>query len=368
MRDKIGQLMIIGLRDKTLSQDESEFIVRNNIGGVILFPRNIESPEQLHRLCSSIQQLRHKTRDKLPLFISIDMEGGRVARLKEPFTKWPPLNRLGQIDSTSVSFKMALAMGEELSAVGINLDFAPCVDVLTNPANKVIGDRSISTEPEMVAKHSSALVRGYIKSGVMACAKHFPGHGNTLIDSHDDLPVEESDMERLKNTELVPFKKVFRARIDMVMMAHIRFPKIDPKWPATLSEIMIKDLLRKELRYRNLVITDDLDMGALAKNYDRAEIPVRAIEAGNDVLLYCNEFDRPEIALNSIEKALKDGRLTAKQIDEAYNRIAAVKKEAILKPDPLPWTQAVKQVGSEEHHRLAEGISSGQIPDDLLAG
>jgi beta-N-acetylhexosaminidase len=368
MRDKIGQLMIIGLRDTTLSQDEAEFIVRNNIGGVILFPRNIESPEQLHHLCSSIQQLRHKTRDKLPLFISIDMEGGRVARLKKPFTEWPPLEKLGRLDSTSVSFKMALAMGQELSAVGINLDFAPCVDVLTNAANKVIGDRSLSSDPEMVAKHASALVRGYIKSGVVACAKHFPGHGNTVIDSHEDLPVEQADMERLKNVELVPFKKTFRARIDMVMTSHIRFPKIDDKWPVTLSEIFIKDLLRKELRYRNLVITDDLDMKALASHFDRKEIPVRALEAGCDILLYCNEFDRPEMALDAVEHALKEGRLSAKQIDESYGRVAATKKEAILKPDPLPWTQAVKMVGSDEHHRLAEGISSGQVPDDLLAG
>ena len=368
MRDKIGQLMIIGLRATTLSQDEAEFIVRNNIGGVILFPRNIESPEQLHAFCSSIQQLRHKTRDKLPLFISIDMEGGRVARLKKPFTEWPPLARLGALDSTSLSFKMALAMGAELSAVGINLDFAPCVDVLTNPANKVIGDRSISNDPEMVAKHASALVRGYIKSGVIACAKHFPGHGNTLVDSHEDLPVEEADMQRLKDVELVPFKKTFRARVDMVMTSHIRFPKIDPKWPCTLSEIFVKDLLRKELRYRNLIITDDLDMKALANHFDRKEIPVRALEAGCDILLYCNEFDRPEMALDAIDHALKDGRLSAKQIDESYARVAAIKKEAILKPDPLPWTQAVKLVGSEDHYRLAEGISSGQIPDDLLAG
>src|SRR5580704_755709 len=160
MRDKIGQLMIIGLKGKALTQDEAEFIVLNNIGGVILFPRNIESPEQLHSLCKSIQQLRQKTPDKLPLFISIDMEGGRVARLKKPFTEWPPIAKLGKIDSTSLSFKMALAMGEELSAVGINLDFAPCVDVLTNPENVLIGDRSLSTDPEQVAKHASALVRG----------------------------------------------------------------------------------------------------------------------------------------------------------------------------------------------------------------
>ncbi len=368
MRDKIGQLMIIGLRDKTLTQDEAEFIVRNNIGGVILFPRNIESPEQLHTLCKSIQQLRHKTRDKLPLFISIDMEGGRVARLKKPFTEWPPIAKLGKIDSTSLSFKMALAMGEELAAVGINLNFAPCVDVLTNPENKLIGDRSISTDPEQVAKHASALVRGYIKAGVVACAKHFPGHGNTIIDSHEDLPVENVDLERLKSLELVPFKKAFRARLDMVMTAHIQFPKVDPKWPVTLSEIFIRDLLRKELRYRGLIITDDLDMKALAKNFERQEIPVRALQAGCDILLYCNEFDRPEMALQSIEKALKDGLLSAKNIDECYNRVALVKKEALLKPDPMPWAQASKVVGSAEHLHLAECISSGQVPDDLLAG
>lgn len=368
MRDKIGQLMVIGLKGVSLSQDESEFIVRNNIGGVILFPRNIESPEQLHSLCSSIQKLRNKTRDKLPLFISIDMEGGRVARLKRPFTEWSPIARLGTLNSTSLSFRMAFAMGQELSAVGINLDFAPCVDILTNPKNAVIGDRAIGADPELVAKHSSALVRGYIKSGVMACAKHFPGHGNTLVDSHDDLPVEEADLARLQSVELVPFKKAFRARLDMVMTAHIKFPKVDPEWPVTLSTVFIKDLLRKELRYRNLVISDDLDMKALAKNYDRNEIPIRALEAGCDILLYCNEFDRPEKALDSVESALKQGRLTGKLIDDLYNRVATAKKENLVKPDPLPWTEASKLVGNSEHARLAEAIATGKVPEDLLAG
>jgi beta-N-acetylhexosaminidase len=368
VRDKIGQLMFIGLQGKTLLQDEAEFIVLNNIGGVTLFARNIESPEQVHALCSSIQALRHKTRDKLPIFIAIDMEGGRVARLKKPFTEWSPVQKLGTIDSTSLSFRMAMAMGEELNAVGVNLDFAPCVDVLTNPKNAVIGDRALSSEPEQVAKHASAMVRGYIKSGVVACAKHFPGHGNTLLDSHEALPVEESDMERLRHIELVPFKKVFRARLDMVMTSHIQFPKIDPKWPVTLSQTFLKDLLRNELRYRNLVISDDLDMKALANNFDRKEIPVRAIEAGVDLLLYCNEFDRPQISLDAIQAALKDGRLTAKQIDDSYARVAAIKKETLLKPDPMAWTEAAKVVGREDHARLASAIKSGQIPDDLLAG
>ncbi len=306
MIDKIGQLLIIGVRGKILTQDEAEFIVKNNIGGVVLFARNIESPEQVHQLCTQIQATRHKTRDKLPLFIGIDQEGGRVARLKAGFTPWPAMGLLGKLDSTSVAFKLAMCMGAEMRAVGINLDFAPCVDVFTNPKNTVIGDRALSSDPEQVAKLASALVRGFIKSGIIPCAKHFPGHGNTLVDSHEDLPVENIDLDRLKSVELVPFKKVFRARLDMVMTAHIQFPKIDPQYPVTLSEIFIKKMLREELRYRQLVVTDDLDLGALAKNYSVAEIAVRALEAGNDILLYCNKFDHPQIAIDAIEKALKD--------------------------------------------------------------
>lgn len=366
MIDKIGQLLIIGLRGPTLTQDETEFIIQNNIGGVILFSRNVESPEQVHALCSSIQNLRHKTRDKLPLFICVDQEGGRVARLKDPFTVWPPLAKLGALDSTSVAFRFALNMGAELRAVGINVDFAPCVDVFTNPKNTVIGDRAVGEDPEQVAKITSAIVRGYIKSGIIPCAKHFPGHGNTLVDSHEDLPIEDSDLERLRSVELVPFKKVFRARLDMVMTAHIKFPKIDPQWPATLSEKFVKQMLREEFRYRGLIIGDDLDMKALAKNFPVEEIPVRALEAGCDILLYCNEFEHPAIALNAVNKAVKSHRLTAKQIDESYNRVVALKKDVLAQPDPMPLTEAMKIIGHPDHLRLSEAISKGAVPADLL--
>jgi len=368
MIDKIGQLLIIGLRGKTLTQDEAEFIVKNNIGGVILFSRNVESPEQVHALTSSIQALRHKTRDKLPLFIAIDMEGGRVARLKSPFTIWPAIGHIGKIDSTSVAFKFAISMGMELRAVGINLDFAPSVDVLTNMANVLIGDRSLGQDPEQVAKLGSAMVRGYIKGGVIPCAKHFPGHGNTIVDSHEDLPVEEVDAERLRQVELVPFKKVFRARLDMVMTAHIKFPKIDPEWPVTLSTKFLQDMLRGELRYRNLIISDDLDMKALANFYPTDQIPVRALQAGCDILLYCNNFDHPQVALDAIVKALKEQKLTAQQIDESYNRVVSLKKESLSQPDPMPFEDAVKWVGHEEHKRLAAAIQSGSVPADLLTG
>lgn len=366
MFDKIGQLLIIGIRDKVLTQDEAEFIIKNNIGGVILFARNIESPEQVHALCTQIQALRHKTRDKLPLFIGVDQEGGRVARLKSPFTVWPPLSYIGKLDSTSVAFKFALSMGAELRAVGINMDFAPCVDVLTNPKNTVIGDRSLSSDPEQVAKLASALVRGYIKSNIIPCAKHFPGHGNTIADSHEELPVENADLARLRDVEMVPFKKVFRARLDMVMTSHIMFPKVDPKFPVTLSEKFIKEILRGELRYRNLIITDDLDMKALASNFPKDEIPVMALEAGCDILLYCNNFDHPAIALESLEKAVKEHRITAKQIDESYSRVVALKKDVLAQPDPEPFAKVSALIGSEEHKRLAVAIKEGSVPADLL--
>lgn len=286
--------------------------------------------------------------------------------MKAPFTQWPALSHIGKLDSTSVAFKFAMDMGTELRAVGINLDFAPCVDILTNPKNTVIGDRSLSTDPEQVAKLASALVRGYIKSGIIPCAKHFPGHGNTLLDSHEDLPIEEVDAERLKNVELVPFKKVFRARLDMVMTSHIKFPKIDPQHPVTLSEKFIKGMLRNELRFRNIVITDDLDMKALAKNYAPADIPVLALQAGCDILLYCNNFDHPQMAMDSLMKAAKDHKINGKQIDESYNRIVALKKEVLTHPDPDDFQKASAIIGHANHKRLSDAIKAGSVPADLL--
>jgi beta-N-acetylhexosaminidase len=364
--DKVGQLFIIGIRDKVLTRDESEFIIKNNIGGVILFPRNLESPKQIHELVSSLQSLRHKSRDKLPLFIGIDMEGGRVARLEAPFTQWPPVGQLGKIDSTSVAFKFGTSMATELKAVGINLDFAPCIDVLTNPKNELIGDRALSSDPEQVAKLASALVRGYIKGGIIPCAKHFPGHGNTLIDSHEDLPIENVDLERLREVELVPFKRAFRARLDMVMTAHIKFPKIDPEWPVTLSEKFLHQLLRGDLRYRNLVISDDLDMKALSNHFPAEEIPVRAFQAGCDILLYCNNFDHPQMAIEALIKAAKDHRISAKQIDESFNRVVTLKKDVLTKPDPEDFSKVGALIGCEEHQRLAKAIATGDVPADLL--
>lgn len=365
MENKIGQLFIIGISGTTLREDEAEFIVKNNIGGIILFDRNIESPEQLHALCASINALKEKTPEKLPPFISIDMEGGRVARLKKPFTTWPPLKQLGNIDSTSLAFNFAMAMGEELSAMGINLDYAPCTDVLTNPKNEIIGDRAISTDPEQVSKIASALVRGYIKGNVIPCAKHFPGHGNTLLDSHFDLPVEDDvDLETLKNRELVPFKKVFRARLDMVMTAHILYPKVDKDNPATFSSIILKDLLRDDLKYRGLVISDDLDMKAIRNHHEVADIPIKALNAGCDILLYCNEPTSPMIAMDAIKKALANNELNTDELMESYQRVIKVKQNKLASLKQLPLDEALSFVGKVEHKELSSAIAEGRVPEE----
>lgn len=367
MNQLIGQHMFIGVSGHKLTTEEKKFIVENNIGGIVLFGRNVSTPKQVRDLCEEIQDLRHTMVDKAPLFIGIDMEGGRVARLKAPFTQWPPLRKLGDLDAPTASFHFSNRMGKELKAVGINLDFAPCVDVFTNTANTVIGDRALSSDPEMVAKHSSALVRGYVKADVLTCAKHFPGHGNTLIDSHLDLPVENKTLEELDALELIPFKKTFKARVDMVMTAHIMFPEIDPEWPVTLSEIFIKDIIREECRYRGLVITDDLGMKAMANHYDADEIPVRALEAGADLLLYCNEPEMPPRAIEAIMEAVAQGRLTKENLENSYKHIMEVKKAKITAPDPFSVEEVEEIVGNPEHKKIADAIMSGQMPEGLLA-
>jgi beta-N-acetylhexosaminidase len=366
VRHQIGQQLIIGLKGLRLEKEEADFIVKNNVGGIVLFSRNVDSPEQIRELCIEVQALRSRMHDKAPLFISIDMEGGRVHRLKPPFTKWPALASVGKIDSTSVAFRFAQAMGDELKSVGINFDYAPCLDIFTNPQNTVIGDRALGTSPEVVSRLGSALIRGYVKSGVLACGKHFPGHGNTLIDSHVGLPVEDKTLEELEEVEFEPFKKAMRARLDFIMAAHIKFPKIDPTWPASLSEIFLKKILRDQLRFRGLVITDDLDMGALKNNYPKPVIAVRALQAGCNVLLYCNETDSPPTAIEAIERAIEDGKLSAEVVANNHKMILDLKKEKLTHNEPASVDEITTIVGHPEHMRLAKAIAAGSVPADLL--
>jgi beta-N-acetylhexosaminidase len=366
MNKTIGQLMIIGIAGESLTADEKSFIVENNIGGIILMGRNCKEPKQIHALCSEIQSLRHKMEDRAPLFIGVDMEGGRVHRLKEPFTKWPALKKLGDLDNSTVTFHFANKMGMELKAAGFNLDFAPSVDVLTNPTNTAIGDRALSSDYKMVDKHASALVRGYIKAEIITCAKHFPGHGNTVVDSHFELPIEQADLKRLQDVEMVPFKKAIKSRVDFLMMSHVMFPNVDKDNPVTFSSHFIQDIVRKDLRFKGLIISDDLDMKAMTNKWSKEEIPVKALKAGIEVLLYCNEPDSPVRAIEGVTEAVAQGVLDKNYLESVRRKILDFKKEKLAQPEPMSWDEAVKLIGHPDHLKLAAAINAGEVPAGLL--
>lgn len=359
-RRLLGQHLFMGLEGPKLLTHEARFLVDNNIGGVILFSRNFESFSQLKSLTQDLNAAVKDQSSQLPLFISVDMEGGRVARFRKDFTVWPAAARLGEINSTQLTTCFGYAMGSELRAAGINLDFAPVLDVFSNPKNTVIGDRAFGSEPLSAATHAIAFSRGLIKSGVIPCGKHFPGHGNTLVDSHEGLPREDKTLPELERLELIPFKTAIKSGLDLIMTSHILFPSIDPHWPVTLSEIFLRKLLRDELRYKGLVISDDLGMGALTKNYDPQVVPVRALQAGVDLLLYCNDPQAPGLGLAALRKALDEGRLSLEKIEASHDRIAAFKRQNLRSAFARE-----ELVGLPAHRELSEAIIQGQIPSNL---
>jgi beta-N-acetylhexosaminidase len=251
--------------------------------------------------------------------------------------------------------------------MGVNLNLAPCADILTNPNNKVIGDRSFGTNAETVEKFVSAAIRGLQVHNMMSCAKHFPGHGNTLLDSHEALPVEQKTWEELEKFEVEPFKRCFRAKLPLVMTSHIMFPKIDPVWPCTLSETMLTKILREQVRFRGLTITDDLGMKALTLHHTVGQIAVRALKAGANILLFCNEPEAPGIAIEAIEQAITEKQLNLQTLADNAKRVLELKEEYLKECEPMADDELRYVVGNAEHQRLSEAIASGKVPEDLLA-
>lgn len=364
--NNIGQLIMIGISGHSLTPAEESFIVQNQIGGVTLFARNIASPNQVRDLCDQLQEASRKIPGSPIMTIAIDQEGGRVARLRSPFTLWPPLKHLGDLDNAQASFLFARSMGYELRAVGINTDWAPCVDIFNNPKNTVIGDRAVSDQAEAVAKHASALIRGYLRSGIAPCAKHFPGHGHTLIDSHDELPVEDLDLKRVQQVELLPFLQSIRAGVPLIMTGHIQFPQIDSQWPVSLSKLFLQDLLRTQMNYDGLIVTDDLGMKAMTKYYSPQQTSVRALQAGADILLYCNDFDLPPKGISAVQAALASGELDAAAIEKSIQRVHRFKQIYLANSQPFDRSDLYQFVGHPKFMEFAERIKEGRMSEDFL--
>lgn len=327
--DSFGQLVIAGIKGTTLLPEEKEFIAREKLGGIILFSHNFEDPAQLAELVNSIQ----KERDEYPLFISSDQEGGRVMRFKKHFTQFPSMLDLAKLDSPKLIFEVHQVMAKELAACGINLSYSPVCDILTNPQNKVIGDRAYGTSAETVEKYISAAIRGLQTSGLISCAKHFPGHGDTTQDSHHELPLVKTSLEQMRSREMIPFIKASKSRVEMMMMGHMLVDALDEKLPTTLSS-RAYEFLRAETKFSKIVITDDMEMKAISDRFSYEESGVMALAAGADMLLYRN-MESAQRAIAGIREAIKKRNLKKELIAEKVNRVERCKKESFPSYQPI---------------------------------
>lgn len=347
---ELGQLFTTGISGLELTDKEKEFIQKNNIGGVILFSHNYKDPAQLAELVNEIQTLR----DEYPLFISVDQEGGRVKRFKNNFTQFPSMYDIGKLSSPKLTFEVHKQMADELNVCGVNLNFSPCCDVWTNPNNKVIGDRSFGTKVEEVEKHVSAAIRGLHTGNVLACAKHFPGHGNTLKDSHFDLPFVKKTIKELEEVELAPFVKASKSRVEFIMMAHLVVDAIDTELPCTLSKPAY-DFLRSYLKYKNLIITDDMEMKAIEDNYTCEKAAIMALNAGADIILY-RSLESTEKAFKAVKEAIRLQEIKKETIEDKTKRVKDCKKNHFAEYSPIYIPSIEKIINKEKSQNILDQL------------
>jgi beta-N-acetylhexosaminidase len=346
-RDVAG-LFCVGFHGKSASPEVLELVERG-VHGVVLFGRNVEEAEQVAALVAELKRAAGR-----PLLVSVDQEGGRVARLRAPqgFTEIPPMRALGETGDAELARAAGALVGAELRAVGIDQDYAPVVDVDTNPANPVIGDRAFSRDPAVVGRLGAAFARGLQSAGVAACAKHFPGHGDTSQDSHKDLPRLPHALERLERVELAPFRDLAGAGVAAVMTAHVVFEALDARRPATLAPEVMR-LLRERVGFGGCAISDDLEMKAVAEHFALEESAPGAIVAGVDALLVCHTAAVQHRAVDLVRAAVEEGRIPRARLAEARARIARLLTFAGPPPDPAV---ARARLRTPQHLALARRI------------
>ncbi|MBM4293112.1 MAG: beta-N-acetylhexosaminidase, partial [Deltaproteobacteria bacterium] len=325
LKQKIGQRLIVGFHGETVPPELRRLDEEWGLGGFILFKRNIKELEQLFSLNESLLSLG---RGVMP-FIGVDQEGGRVARLTEPFTPFPDMACVGQHGTVSMAYEVGAILGRELSVAGFNLNFAPVLDVNTHAQNPIIGPRAISSDPEVVATLGRSLIQGLHDNAVVACGKHFPGHGDTREDSHVTLPVCDRTEEQLLGVEMLPYRRLLddSARLDMVMLSHVLYPALDPKLPASLSQRVIQDFLRAEVGFRGATVSDDLEMAAIAERYSMEEVTHLGLEAGLDLFLVCHSLERQVEVLETLMRVAESGALPKASWDVPVQRIVQVKRD-----------------------------------------
>lgn len=337
VEEKVGQLLIGGFEGTEIGDQATRLVQEYQVGGLILYGRNIAGAGQLVTLTNGLKALNG---DGIPLFLSIDQEGGGVDRMPPEVRRTPGAYCVGQTGSVPAAQSYGDVLAAECAAFGLNLDFAPVLDVWSNPGNTVIGQRAFSADARTVAGLGPAAARRMMDQGVIPVVKHFPGHGDTAVDSHVGLPVVDKSPEELEETELIPFRAAIQSagtdgQVPAVMVAHILLTQLDPERPASLSPAVVTGLLREELGFAGAVLTDDLTMGAVTQSYGLGEAAVLAVEAGCDILLVCHGQDSVPAVRTALLEAVASGRITAERLNESVYRILRLKTEYALTNEPV---------------------------------
>lgn len=331
--EKLGQMVLVGLNGYVVDNDARQMIESYHVGGFILYGSNVESQEQLLALTNSLKSINAAS--KLPLLISVDEEGGRISRMPKELKNIPTNKEIGKLNNQEFSYKIGELLAEEIKAFGFNMNFAPVLDINSNPKNPVIGDRAFGSDEKVVSDLGVQTMKGIEASGVIPVVKHFPGHGDTSVDSHVGLPSVDNDLERLKSFELIPFVNAIENGADVVMAAHILMLKIDGENPATMSKTIITDILREQMNFDGVVITDDMTMGAIVENYEIGAASVKSVEAGSDIILVAHGHDNALAVLKKMKEAVEQGLVSEERINQSVYRILKLKQKYNLKDEEI---------------------------------
>ena len=356
MRALAGQVLTAGFAGKDAPDELLRPCARGELGGIILFRRNLGA---MHEVSALVSRFVETAPPEWPLLVAVDQEGGRVARLGPPVLQLPPMRALSSLNDSALTERAGALLGRQLKALGFTMDFAPVLDVDTNPQNPVIGDRAFGESAERVIEQGFAFARGLERPfGVWACGKHFPGHGDTDLDSHLALPRLSHDRARLEQVELAPFRAA-RGKVSALMTAHVIFDAFAPGKPATLAREVVTDLLRGELGYDGLVVSDDLEMKAIADHYGVEQAACLAIEAGCDMLLVCSQLPWLERAREALAQRAGADAAFKRRLEDAAHRSLALRKQRVSSPitDARELERALcidqaRALGAEVAHRL----------------
>lgn len=325
--EKLGQLIIAGVKGDAPTEEMKEMLLGQHVGGIIFFKNNLSAePKGVADLINQLKAWNRTSGQAPPLFFSVDQEGGRVSRLPGVHAL-PAAREIGKTNDSEFAAWVGSSLGEMCRLMGMNMDFAPVLDIHSNPDNPVIGNRSFGTTAELVTRMGMSTLNGIREKGVIPVVKHFPGHGDTAVDSHLDLPVIRKDLKALQALEWLPFVEAIRQEVDVVMIGHLLLPELDPELPASLSKVLITEQLRGSLGFKGVVVSDDMTMGAISKKFGMGEAAVLTIKAGGDIVMVAHEYENVAKVLDALKQSIQSGELTEERIDESVSRILELKNK-----------------------------------------